>query len=358
MLGLLSLLISVPFEWNRTSFPSLFQGESGFVVTTWVGPNGSIKQSPENDWNFEQRSYSGILDQGKDLYRFRVFRQSSITGGIFTTTNVAAFFCHLYDFNLNRLHLDHAENFNNQKIDVYLCQEGTGGGKQYFGLDATEHDSSGSPIKANLIFIYDVGSLNDPLEACRELAHEYGHATLPPIHIDGGREEWANGHLGERIYMSTLLRLLEKGQISESDLFGATKVDLNLYYDVKVKPLLGVAVGGGPELKTLVEASDKAFDAFLSEACAAYEMLPIETFRRSLVLNQDQSAVGYHKALLEAMAESETLTITKPRNYTSAPWWVPVGRGKIMGTKPVAFKNGWAKIAGGQSVKIQFPKTS
>ena len=41
-------------------------------------------------------------------------------------------------------------------------------------------------------------------EACRELAHEYGHAVLPAIGGFKSPEDWANGYLGERLFLRWL----------------------------------------------------------------------------------------------------------------------------------------------------------
>jgi len=74
-------------------------------------------------------------------------------------------------------------------INVWLTEKGDAGGEAY----------------DNNIYLYNVSVPRSPTEWTREIAHEYGHQTMPPV---GGytKPEWgANGLLGERLYMRWLL---------------------------------------------------------------------------------------------------------------------------------------------------------
>jgi len=74
-------------------------------------------------------------------------------------------------------------------MDVWLMRGGQAGAEEY----------------GKNIYLHAVEEPRAPAEWVRELAHEYGHATLPPVGRYTDPEIWANGYLGERLYMKWLL---------------------------------------------------------------------------------------------------------------------------------------------------------
>jgi len=69
-----------------------------------------------------------------------------------------------------------------------------------------EKGQAGGEAVNNNIYLFEVGTPRAEAEWVRELAHEYGHSTLPMV---GGyaQPEWgANGRLGERLFLRWLLR--------------------------------------------------------------------------------------------------------------------------------------------------------
>src|SRR5205807_841719 len=97
-------------------------------------------------------------------------------------------------------------------VDVYLCWGGTPGGEQRFDIEKV-----GKPprqIDVNTIYIYDLASFKDPVEMAREVAHEYGHAVLPPVGGFGEPEDWGNGDAGERVFMRWLSEEMPAGRMA------------------------------------------------------------------------------------------------------------------------------------------------
>jgi hypothetical protein len=74
-------------------------------------------------------------------------------------------------------------------VDVWLCQEGKPGAEQY-------HDS---------IYLYAAAQDRPPAEWVREIAHEYSHLALPEVGPFTAPERWANGYLGERLFLKWLV---------------------------------------------------------------------------------------------------------------------------------------------------------
>lgn len=307
------------------------------ILRTQTLPNQAYGPKPAHEFNLLTTVSSKIGDAQSD--RFRVF--GSVPEKLLTTAGAARFLARLFDYNYTVLRLDHSRLYGSQKVDVYLSTSGVAGGEQLVSPDPTTLDTFGRPTLSNVCYVYDVSTLDDPLEACRELAHEYGHATLPPVRVPEGREEWANGHLGERIYLSHLRTQLSAGFLETSELFGASKDSLDRYFLKKVWPaVLGVAKNG-PNFVALGQKGDAAFSAYLALACYTHELMPAGVFRRTLVLDQDQSVPSFAKAILEASSEPKNVEIRVPH---AGPVWIPLGSSRLSGAKVLAKKNGWAKV--------------
>lgn len=313
------------------------------------------KKSPKHDWTFDRLTEVALIDSAEPKIRFRVWSQSA-TQSMLNPHLVASFLGKLYTYNMTKLRLDHSYLYGDQCVDVYLCGDGSPGGEQFFGEDDVWRDQTGRRSKVNSIFVYEVDTLDDPLEACRELAHEYGHATLPPISIPGGREEWANGHLGERLYLSWLARDMKSQKVKPEQVFGATLTDLARYSSAKIVPLLQALDKRFPDRADLDRKNDTAFSAYL--ACAVYleRTLPADIFRRALVLNQSQTSSGFLKAVFEALDEPESPVAIAPPIAGQQVFWVPKGSGTLLNCKVLSTAGEWAKVqAKGQVFRKKQP---
>jgi hypothetical protein len=74
-------------------------------------------------------------------------------------------------------------------VDVWLDREGRPGAEQL----------------RDDIYLYAVGEDRPPAEWIRELAHEYSHLALPEVGPFTAPERWANGYLGERLFLKWLI---------------------------------------------------------------------------------------------------------------------------------------------------------
>ncbi len=106
---------------------------------------------------------------------------------------------------------------------VWLCETGPTGAEQY--LDN--------------IFFYDVGRERKPVEWLREAAHEWGHRALPKMGRFHEPEAYAEGMLGELIFLQYLAEEAgmvtgapwpsEAAQMAVQGLWGSGQVDLHRY---------------------------------------------------------------------------------------------------------------------------------
>lgn len=74
-------------------------------------------------------------------------------------------------------------------VDVWLQREGPAGGEEYNGH----------------LYLTGIGESRPAAEWVRELAHEYAHLTIPVAGPYTEPEQWANGYLGERLFLKWLL---------------------------------------------------------------------------------------------------------------------------------------------------------
>lgn len=112
----------------------------------------------------------------------------------------------LWSLRHDRLHDDHP--LNEPTVNVWLT-EGSAP-----GLSA---DTGGEQFR-NQIYLFNVHLERSPIEWAREIAHEYGHYALPGISGFRAPEEWANGVLGERLFLKWLRDDVRAGRIPAAQL--------------------------------------------------------------------------------------------------------------------------------------------
>ncbi|MGE0001034.1 MAG: hypothetical protein AB7F50_02365 [Fimbriimonadaceae bacterium] len=344
LIATLALHQQADFAWFEMD--GLLTPPTKTAIRVPLGALEVTKHSPIHDWTFP-RTVTGMLESGGQFTpRFRVFRQNILgKPEDDVSVGVTRFLLRLVEMNRTRLRLDHSVEFPSRTVDVYLCDGGEPGALQRLSVDKDDKLPGGGAAKVNTIHIYAIGGLNSRLEWARELAHEYGHATLPPVTIPGGPEEWANGDLGERMYLSRLHELLVAGKASPSDTMGASAEQLQRYVAQNVTPLVMAAATLGPRPKVL-ESGDKAtFDAYLGLALYCEKILPRSIFARSLVLPDDQSPGAYARAIVAATSEVAEWKPSLPEELKGSPVWLPLGKGKLQGGNVLSRAGDWAKVS-------------
>ncbi len=331
--------------FHRLELASALDGERRLYLRIPDHKLDPPKVSPKHDWTFEWIVNGMIVTAKQEEPRFRVFsqfRRGSLAED--PAVGVTRMLLRMWDLNSTWLRLDHSPMFLLRSVDVYLCYGGKAGGEHLFDWDVHQPGPDGQPTRVNTVYIYQITEVTSPLEFAREVAHEYGHATLPPVKVPGGREDWANGDVGERVFLRWLRDLLVEGKLTPSDTLGATPEAIQGYLDRQVVPLVTRVATKGPDRKALAEQSDRGFDEYVALVCTAQWTLPLGVLRRSLVLTNGQAPLDYEKALREAFAESPTVPVTIPPFLRGQAIWIPLGEGRVTGGKVLARRDGWAKV--------------
>ena len=107
-------------------------------------------------------------------------------------------------------------------VDVWLSRSGAAGGEHW----RTD------------IYLLDIGSPRTGIEWAREVAHEYGHYLLPGASGYTDPESWANGVLGERLFLWWLQRAAQAGSADAASLPFVSRADLDDYAAKQVTPLI------------------------------------------------------------------------------------------------------------------------
>ena len=289
----------------------------------------------------------------------------------------------LWDINKQRLGIDQAPRQPDgyRLVNVYLSWGGQAGGEQFTSADqgdgktpfkvqvapssdgrvgstmsssqlkgeqfrSTESEGN-KRVTANNIYIYDLASFTDPVEMAREVAHEYGHSTLPGIGTYTAPEAWANGYLGEKLYLLWARDILAKDLLHPDDFMGAKKDQLDLWIAKNVDPLVLQAASKPPTMGELADKSAKGMDAYLGLAIYMAQILPERVFARSLKLIGSQNARDYLGAISLAAEEPDQLPITIPESLKGKEIWLPAGKGRVSGAKVLAIEGGWTKVLPG-----------
>ncbi len=299
------------------------------------------KISPKQKWMFEWmvKGYAQLEPDTQIMApRIRVFSQQH---KVFDDPApvLARMAMRLWEINYYRLRTDHANKYNGHVVDIYLCYGGKAGGEQLFGED----DEGGRPHPVNTVYIYDLNSFSSPVEMAREVAHEYGHATLTPIGGYQVPEYWANGYLGEKLYLRMLRDELAAKRYAPADVMGASLQALNHWVKLNVDPLVLAASARAPS--TGLKGKGKAqMDAGLGLILYADTILPENLFARTLATQPTSWVADYPKTTLQVVAENSPVKLKIPALLARKAIWVPLGNGSISGADVLEKQDGWAKV--------------
>lgn len=316
------------------------------------------KVSPKGQWKFPfvTAGYGQVSATAEQFeLRFRVYSQERKVEADLAPL-ATRMLLRLWEYNIDRLRLDHSPAYFLQLVDVYLCNEGEPGGEHLFGEDQTNLDEWGKPRKSNMIYIYDLETFVSLPEMAREVAHEYGHATLPPVGGFSSPEYWANGELGERLYLTWMLRELKKGTLKPIDCMGADMKGLETYAAVNVTPLIESVAVRGIDKEQWKPMNRATMELYLGAMLLAERIFPVEVFRRGLLLG-GQTVREAENGLARA-AEEKAFALQNLGPYVGKSIYIPSGDAKITGAKVLGRKGIWTKIQV-TSTKINLsPKTS
>lgn len=294
------------------------------------------------EFNWVIAGYGRPEPEFKDGFkiRFRVFSQTRGSHNTYGVSSIRALL-KMWDYNYRQLEKDHSKDINSRIVDLYLTFAGPmTGGEQLMDQD----DENDRERKVNTMYIYDTVNLKDMLEALREVAHEYGHATLWPIGGFKTPEDWVNGYLGEKIYLKHIRDELKAGRYETIDCFGVTLEQLDKWVKTNVDDLMQATAQNGPS-PMLTGDGQGAVDGFCGLTLYLQQILPRPTFLKIMKATEGHKTYSdLPMNAVEFVSSRDQTVFDIPESYRSKPFWVPIGEGKISGGNILEKKNGWAKV--------------
>lgn len=261
--------------------------------------------------------------------------------------SVARMLLRIWSMNYRRMRLTQSPVYHDGLVEVYLCFGGRAGGEQLFGQDLVPDPKQPDKTdveKVNTIYIYDMPSFTDPVEMAREVAHEYGHATWPPVGGFKDPEEWADGYLAEKVFLRWLRDGIASGELSPDDAMGATKAGLDAWLAAHADPLILKAAQTQPTPNLTEDPSAAGMDAFIGMALYLDTLYTDRVLVRSLNLC-GYKAKEYPDAAVLAAEEPDQITLNIPKQFIRKLIWIPLGAGKLTGASILRkAPNGWVQI--------------
>ena len=348
----LALLQQSEAPFKQDTFDGLL-GKGSLMIRTPTERLPKPKLAPKQGWEFDWNTAGYVGSADRMELRFELFSQES-TQGSARPESVMRNLLRLFSYNRKVLNLEHSPEFA-KVVTAYLCYGGEPGGEQLFDVDKALNGA-----KVNTIYFYDLRSFTDPVETTREVAHEYGHATLPAV---GGSytapEAWSNGILGEKLYLTYLAEARTKGTLRPEDTFGATPEALRAWVRKNVDPLVEDALLNGPRPTLLAGKSKASMDAYLGLALLTSRFYGGAPLVRALFIAGTEPT-AFPDAAATAAEEPPATSIAVPEAFRSKPFWMPVGEGdkktlqkRVSNATILEVRSGWARMqVGNPAVKV------
>ena len=269
--------------------------------------------------------------------RFRVFSQDRKVHSelAIQTTQLLL---RLWSYNFTELKNDHKPDYARSCVDVYLCFSGDPGGEQLFDDDP---QAKGISSKVNTIYIYDLPSFKEPLEKVRELCHEYGHASLPAVGGYDKPEYWANGYLGEKLYMSWLAH---QPNLTPDQIYGCDPAVLKRWVSKTCDPIITKGATNYPATKFFAGKSADFMNRYIGLMLWMQVVLPPKILSQSMKIMTTYNPKDVPAALVEAAQGSEPFSFSVPSYLVGKTIWLPFGRLKTVSAKITARNGGWISI--------------
>ena len=177
-------------------------------------------------------------------------------------------------------------------------------------------DIGGEQFK-NQIYLYNVALQRRPIEWTREIAHEYGHYALPGVSGYTAPEEWANGVLGERLFLRWFGEDLAAKRFESDALPFVTPEDLNAYLGKQVAPLIRRVATEGLEAGQITRKDATGMDYYIGLALYLDAVYGSKALLDGLSYTQPGEdgfvhATDFLHGMLESLRSATEFTITPP----------------------------------------------
>lgn len=266
--------------------------------------------------------------------RFRVFAQDRKVHTELSTP-VAKTLLKLWTYNYDELKIDHKPDYARSCVDVYLCWAGQAGGEHLF--DEDPQAPRGGSSKVNTIYIYDLPTFKEKMEQLREIAHEYGHATLPAVGGYDYPEYWANGFLGEKLFLSDLC--LRK-DYDPDQMMGVPQAELQAWVRQKARPLMFKAAQTFPNADMFKGKGESAMNQYIGYLLWVQFAFPPKVVSRLMKINGNQAGT-LPRNLRDCISDVATLEIPIHDALRGKLIWLPDMPGDWSGASVKLRKQGF-----------------
>lgn len=334
-----------PANILQASWVSPDNPETEIMLIHSVGKLDQPKKSPL-DGQLYAFSTSGQVKAGVDenfSIRFRVFAQSRKDNKDDIAQWSTRMLLRMWSYIHDRLRFDHSQMYR-RFVDVYLSETGKAGGETVRSVDYQDQQPGRPAPPVNVITLFQVDEYKSNFQLARELAHEYGHAVISPFGpFEQASESWANGDIGERLFLTWFYQDIKAGRLQEDDIAQADLAVLEAYVNQRVNPLVDQIAASGPDPSLADNKGAKGFDQVV--ALAAYA----QTFLSARMLGQTlrypvKTPGDYSKAILDVCSGREDFVIEVPARFRGKAFYIPAGSGKITGAKVLGKKGSWVKV--------------
>lgn len=288
---------------------------------------------PKYEWEFSY--YAEGLAGGQ--VKFRVYAQSATSRAFIVPAT--RLLLRLWAESTARIGFDHPATYDGV-VSVFLCDGGRPGAEQMFVRSRHPRDRF---ARYNAIYLYHLEGLTDPLEAVREICHEYGHAVLPAIGGFREPEEWANGALGERLFMRFLRASIAEGEGVSDDAFGLDANRLAPWLSQNGDRLAQRIATRRIDQAILAGNSSAAMDEYVGLMLFVHDLFP-SLLGRAMRLAGGQTAIDALKGVVSAVNERQEWRLTIPAGYPSEVWVPVAGSVTWQGAAPLQSLGAWVKL--------------
>jgi hypothetical protein len=200
-------------------------------------------RDPINGARFTLTCRVDISDNGSIRRRFNVHApDKSHTALAKRSGRMLAILWGLADLRFGNL----CSRLRQKPIDVWMMRTGEPGGE----------------LSQENIFIYNLSADRSGIEWARELAHEYGHYLLPGASGYTEPENWSNGILGERMFLSWLAADIAAERFLPDEVPFVKPSELSDYCAKQVTPLIERVRSTGVDNALIAGYDRRAMDSF------------------------------------------------------------------------------------------------
>lgn len=308
------------------TLPGAGFASTAIVLTPRLNQRSISRTDPKHGWQFTVACYGYFRNeyQTQPELRFRVYAQQ--VEDLPKAQKVCRLLLRLQQIAWQKLRLQ--VNLQGERVlNIWLCRQGNAGGEQW----------------RNNLYIYSMQSIQHPVEWLREVAHEFSHALLPGITGFTLPEPWANGYMGERLFLSWIEPLVSGGQLSGEDLCDTPVREIRHFVQQRCLPLRNKWLTSGFPKGDFTRTDAVGMGALIGLALYIDGVYGSSMLRATFARLTEPHPAAFWKAFTEALQEAEEVHLSPVGANIQV--WLPAGEWQVQAQDKKAFlqmdKNRW-----------------